>query len=93
MSCPSAFVDAADDLLELLRLAADFDELLLDELLVVDTIITGTELRLLAAGADEALLDVLVNPGIIFGALLDELDVAVNDGRGAKVPVVAAAAP
>jgi len=52
-------------------------ELALEELLLEDLTLATEELDDLGtpiAGAEEALLDVLVNPGLIFGAtLLEEL--------------------
>lgn len=65
-------LDVADDLLELLE----------DFALLVITSNGGTELvdEDELFGAEDALLDDLVNEGVGFDSALDELDLAVNVG-------------
>lgn len=83
-------VEVSDDLLILLTTELALEELLLEDLITLAT----EELDDLGtiAGAEEALLDVLVKVGLALGATLEELEVAVKVGRGVA-PKVAAAAP
>lgn len=89
-----AFDELTEDLLLLEREEIEIAEEELEELadFGVDSMDDELSKSSSCTGTDDALLDLVnVNPGVVLGAELEELALAVNVGR--KVVLVPAAAP